>query len=307
MGDGHAGIITDVESQPVARLTDARNIGCFGGEGKHGSKCGAMFELEVAGPGDVLVRDDEQVDGGARVDIADGECLAVFDDLRDWDIPGGHAAEKAIGHAAILAGGSRLVDGGSDGGSTRNFGEPTILGMADPLSLLWSPVCAVGSHGRSGPNAQICVSVFGASVVADRPRLQVNLWKDNYTHDLVSERGTLAITVLAEAQAPLVERLGLVSGRDGDKLEGAVFALTAAGDPYFPDGVALIDCAVLSSFELGDATGFLVAVRERRWLTGSPVLDRQRMHELLEPEFAAKWEAKLARSLAGYRDAMTWG
>ena len=178
--------------------------------------------------------------------------------------------------------------------------------MADPLSQFWSPVCAVASHGRNGPNAQICVSVFGASVVQDRPRLQVNLWKDNYTHDLVGESGALAITVLAESQAALVERLGLTSGRDGDKLAGTGFALTASGDPYFAEGAAMIDCTVLGTFDLGDATGFLVAVRERRWLSDAPVLTRPRMHELLGPEFAAKWEAKLGRSLDGYRDAMVW-
>jgi len=186
-------------------------------------------------------------------------------------------------------------------------GPPHNAGVADPLSQFWSPVCAVGSHGANGPNAQICVSVFGASVVQDRPRLQVNLWKDNYTHDLARESGTLAITVLAESQVALVERLGLTSGRDGDKLTDTGFALTESGDPYFPGGAALIDCAVLSTFDLGDATGFLVAVRERRWLSDAPVLTRPRMHELLGPEFAAKWEAKLGRSLAAYRAQMVWG
>jgi len=182
--------------------------------------------------------------------------------------------------------------------------------MADPLSQFWGPVCAVGSHGANGPNAQICVSVFGASVVQDRPRLQVNLWKDNYTHDLVRESGTLAITVLAESQVALVERLGLTSGRGGDKLADTGSALTASGDPYFPGGAAMIGCTVLSTFDLGDATGFLVAVRERRWLPQSsdaPVLTRSRMHELLGPEFAAKWEAKLGRSVDGYREQMVWG
>ena len=173
----------------------------------------------------------------------------------------------------------------------RNSGRPSVL---------------LVHMARMVPNAQICVSVFGASVVQDRPRLQVNLWKDNYTHDLVRESGTLAITVLAETQASLVERLGLVSGRDHDKLAGTDFALTANGDPYFPGGAALIDCAVLSTFDLGDATGFLAAVRERRWLDDVPVLTRPRMQELLGPEFAAKWNAKLGRSLDGYRDAMVW-
>jgi len=178
--------------------------------------------------------------------------------------------------------------------------------MADPLSQFWAPVCAVGSHGANGPNAQICVSVLGASVVPDRPRLQVNLWKDNHTHDLVHETGTLAITVLTESQVGLVERLGLVSGRDGDKLADTGFAITTSGDPYFPTGAALIDCAVLSEFDFGDATGFLVAVRERRWLSDVPPLTRPRMHELLGPEFAQKWEAKLGRSVDAYREQMVW-
>src|SRR5687768_526075 len=84
----------------------------------------------------------------------------------------------------------------------------------------WEPVCSVGSHGARGVNAQICVSIFGASIVPDRPRLLVMLWKSNYTHDLVHESGTLAITLLSEAQHPLLEPLGLHSGRDSEPGRG---------------------------------------------------------------------------------------
>jgi len=66
----------------------------------------------------------------------------------------------------------------------------------DPLSYLWAPLCAVGSHGER-PNAQICVAVFGASIVPDRPRVLVGLWKENHTHDLVARAGTLAVTLLS--------------------------------------------------------------------------------------------------------------
>jgi flavin reductase (DIM6/NTAB) family NADH-FMN oxidoreductase RutF len=71
----------------------------------------------------------------------------------------------------------------------------------DILSAFWAPLCAVGSHGPQGPNAQVCVSIFGASIVPERPRLLVVLHKTNLTHDLVAESGTLAVTAISPASA----------------------------------------------------------------------------------------------------------
>lgn len=176
----------------------------------------------------------------------------------------------------------------------------------DVLSLFWSPACAVGSHGPDGPNAQMCVSVFGAGVVPDRPRLLVNLWKDNHTASLVSEVGTLAITVLSEAQAGLMDVLGLRSGADGSKLGETPFELTAYGDPYFPAGFALLECEVIERFDFGDAWAFLVAVRDRRRLSAAAPMTRERMMTLAGEEMRARWSAKIAGSLPAYRDAMRW-
>jgi flavin reductase (DIM6/NTAB) family NADH-FMN oxidoreductase RutF len=104
----------------------------------------------------------------------------------------------------------------------------------------WEPVCAVGAHAAGVMNAQICVSVFGVSIVESMPRLIVVLWKTNYTHELVQRSGTLACTLLTEAQVNLLEPLGMRTGRDErspqGKLSGLDFRLTDAGDPYFPGG-----------------------------------------------------------------------
>ena len=105
----------------------------------------------------------------------------------------------------------------------------------DVLSSFWSPLCAIGARGEGGadappnapPNAQICVSVFGASIVPEQPRVLVSLSKTNYTHELVIASGTLSVTALSASQLPLLEPLGLRSGRDGDKLAGLEVALTA--------------------------------------------------------------------------------
>ena len=135
--------------------------------------------------------------------------------------------------------------------------------MAELLSHFWAPLCAVGSHGSRGPNAQICVSVFGASIVPERPRLLVVLSNTNYTTELVSESGTMAITVLSQSQAGLLRPLGLQSGRDASKLEGIDFSETPEGDPIFDAGVGYLRAALIRSYHLGDSTAFLCAVQDR--------------------------------------------
>lgn len=176
----------------------------------------------------------------------------------------------------------------------------------DVLSSFWAPVCAVGSHGPGGPNAQVSVSVFGASIVPEQPRLLAGLYKTNYTTALVEAAGTLAISVLGERQAALLERLGIDSGHDTSKLAGLDYQLTPAGDPYFPDSAALIDCRVIDALDGGDALFFLCAVTDRRWLTEQEPLDRFRAIALAGPGFWTRWPEKQARERAASRAVMRW-
>jgi flavin reductase (DIM6/NTAB) family NADH-FMN oxidoreductase RutF len=176
----------------------------------------------------------------------------------------------------------------------------------DILSAFWSPLCAVGSHGPQGPNAQICVSVFGASIVPERPRLLVVLHKTNYTHDLVLAAGTLAITALSTSSALLLEPLGLRSARQGPKLQGLDYRCTAAGDPYFPGGVAMLECEVLDRSDLGDATSFLAAVRDRRALAGGEPLGWQAAKSIVGEDFLRRWAEKSALEREAAARTMTW-
>jgi flavin reductase (DIM6/NTAB) family NADH-FMN oxidoreductase RutF len=175
----------------------------------------------------------------------------------------------------------------------------------DPLSYFWSPLCAVGSHGER-PNAQICVSVFGASIVPERPRLLIGLWRENLTHDLVASAGTLAITLLSREQTDLLEPLGLRSGRGGDKLAGLDYALTPAGDPYFTAGTGYVDAEVIDAFDWGDATGYLVAVRTRERLSATEPLAWADARPLLPASFLERWDEKSRRDQAAARAVMRW-
>jgi len=134
----------------------------------------------------------------------------------------------------------------------------------------------------------------------------VGLYRTNYTTELVQQSGTLAVSLLAESQAGSLGPLGLESGRDGPKLDGLGCALTPSGDPYFPDSVGMLDCAVIESFDMGDAMAFLCAVRERRSLAGGAPLTTTRLRELASADFLARWGAKNLREQALSRESMHW-
>lgn len=174
------------------------------------------------------------------------------------------------------------------------------------LSHFWAPLCAIGSHGDAGPNAQICVSVFGASIVPERPRLLVVLSNTNFTTGLVAASGTVAITVLGHGQAGLLAPLGLHSGRDGKKLASVAHTLTTARDPAFPAGSAgWMAAEVLSATSLGDSTAFLVAVREREDGAAAP-LSWQAAKAVVGEDFLRRWAEKSVREQAAAREAMHW-
>lgn len=173
------------------------------------------------------------------------------------------------------------------------------------LSHFWAPLCAVGSHGAGGPNAQVCVSVFGASIVPERPRVLVVLSNTNYTTELVRASGTVAVSVLGETQAGLLAPLGLRSGRDGPKLDGLTFELTAAGDPIFPGGGGWLAGEVLEQFSLGDSTAFLIAVREQA-AGNSLALSWQAAKLVVGDGFLARWAEKSGREQEAARHAMHW-
>jgi flavin reductase (DIM6/NTAB) family NADH-FMN oxidoreductase RutF len=161
------------------------------------------------------------------------------------------------------------------------------------LSNLWTPLVAVTSaHGgvRSG---QIAVSVHGASIVPQRPRLTAALWKRNLTHDLVRESGVFAVHLLGEDQDEVVYSLGLRSGRDGDKLDGLVSGAGVTGCPLLAEYLAVFECRVLSAMDGGDMTVFLGEVVAMDGREGAPLWWRD-LRPRMPAEQAAIWDRKIA-------------
>jgi flavin reductase (DIM6/NTAB) family NADH-FMN oxidoreductase RutF len=174
------------------------------------------------------------------------------------------------------------------------------------LSLFWTPLVAVGCSDGDRLNAQISLSNFGASIVPDRPRLLSVLYKSNYTHDLVEAKGSFSISVLGADQAGLLRPLGFVSGRDHDKLAGLEIALTPLGNPILTASLGWLDCEVIDTFDLGDATAFLAAVTEtKRFRTGEPLFWYKVRHDLPQ-SWLDEWERKITADIERSRTSMLW-
>jgi len=141
--------------------------------------------------------------------------------------------------------------------------------------------------------------------VPERPRLLVVLSRTNYTNELVRECGTLSITVLGRDHLPLLEPLGLHSGRDGDKLAGLDYELDAEGNPVFPGGAGALSCRVIDQYEMGDSTAFLSAVSGRTEGQALPLTWRA-ARGVVGEAFLARWAEKSAREQEAARAAMKW-
>ena len=168
---------------------------------------------------------------------------------------------------------------------------------ARALSHFWTPLVAVTSAHAGVRSGQIAGSVHGASIVPQRPRLTAALWKRNFTHDLVRDSGVFAVHLLRDDQDELVYRLGLRSGRDGDKLDGLSLRKGATGCPVLEDCLAWYECRVLNTMDGGDMTVFLGEVVAMAGQEGVPLWWRD-LRGRMPPEHTAAWERKIAADIA---------
>ncbi len=174
--------------------------------------------------------------------------------------------------------------------------------IAPMLGQLWSPIAAVSSHWDGQDNAQICVSIGGASIVAEKPRVVVQIYKTNHSHGMISDSGAFALNFPRAGQLDWVRDFGLFSRRDRDKLESLQFSRGKTGSPLFADCWGWLDCRVVNAMDGGDMTCFLAEVVDGRTVgPGQPLWwrdARQRIPEEWLREYSEKQTGEVAYSRA---------
>lgn len=173
------------------------------------------------------------------------------------------------------------------------------------LSLLWTPLVAVTAAHDGRENGQIAVSAHGASIVPDRPRLLVQLYKTNLTHEIVLASGAFALNVLRHDQLDLAHELGFVSGRTAEKLERIPHSRAASGSPVLDDCLGWLDCRVINQMDGGDMTCFLADVIGGRLLSPGQPLWWREMRERMPAAWQQEWDDKIGREIQVSRATMT--
>ena len=166
------------------------------------------------------------------------------------------------------------------------------------LSWFWTPLVVVTAAAGGRRSGQVAVSVHGASIVPQRPRLSVGLWKTNLTHDLVLASGAFAVHLLRDDQLDLVEHLGLQSGHELDKLATIEHTEGSTGAPLLRDCLGLFECRVVNRMDAGDHTLFLGDVVFSETLSdGTPLWTRD-LRARWPQALLDRWNAQNARNIA---------
>ncbi|MHB8577136.1 MAG: flavin reductase family protein [Dehalococcoidia bacterium] len=171
------------------------------------------------------------------------------------------------------------------------------------LSQLWTPLVAITASWQGRDNGQIAVSAHGASIVPDRPRVLVQLYKRNLTHDFVRGSAAFALHLLRADQLELAHQLGFVSGHTAAKLGDFAFRRGETGAPVLEDCVGHIECRVINAMDGGDMTCFLADVvagsmHEGPFDAALPVLWWWDMRRRMPAAWQAEWDAKMVQELA---------
>ena len=161
------------------------------------------------------------------------------------------------------------------------------------MSHLWSPIAAVTSGWEGKFNAQIAVAISAASIVPSQPRVLVQIYKRNLSHELIYRSGAFAVNFLRQDQLQLIPDFGLVSGRDKDKLDGVVYELGTSGSPVLKDRWGYLDCRVVNALDGGDMTCFLGEIVEGdTGCDGGPLWWRDAARQLPQ-EVMEEWDRKI--------------
>ncbi len=185
--------------------------------------------------------------------------------------------------------------------------------IAPIMGNLWSPIAAVSSRWQGHSNAQLCVSIGGASIVPEQPRVVVQIYKTNHSHEMITNSGAFALNFPRAGQLEWIRDFGMRSGRDCDKLAGVGHSLGETGSPLFSDCWGWLDCRVVNAMDGGDMTCFLADVVDGRTVShGQPLWwrdARQRIHEDWMRAYTEKQTLEVASSRAHMNDIdlAPWG
>ena len=177
--------------------------------------------------------------------------------------------------------------------------------IAPIMGNLWSPLAVVSSHWQGRDNAQLCLSIGGASIVPERPRVVTHIYKTNHSHEMIAGSGAFALNFLRADQLELIDRFGMHSGRNLDKLEGLDYKKGETGSPLLSDCWGWLDCRVVNAMDGGDMTCFLAEVVDGLTLSDAQPLVWRDARALMPEDWLRAYSEKQSGEVAASRATMS--
>ena len=172
------------------------------------------------------------------------------------------------------------------------------------LGRLWAPLAAVTSQWEEQVSAQICMAISNASIVPQRPRVLVQIYKGNYSHHIIYGSGAFALNFLGRHQLDLLREFGFFSGRDKDKLAGIDYDTGVTGSPVLKDCWGYLECRVVNAMDGGDLTCFLAEVAEGNVLMDGDPLGAREARRMIPPDWNEQWDSRLKENVEISRKIM---
>jgi flavin reductase (DIM6/NTAB) family NADH-FMN oxidoreductase RutF len=176
------------------------------------------------------------------------------------------------------------------------------------LSSLWSPIMAVTTCVGDRTNGQIAVAGLSAGVLPEAPRVLLELWKSNLTHDLVLASGVFALHLLPEApdsaletSLSLVRLLGLRSGRDGDKMASLEWQPGITGSPILASALSYVEGRVIATLDCDELTVYVADVVAGERLREGEPLSLPGLHRKAPPDLLDAWRMNRAEQVDAAR------
>ena len=134
--------------------------------------------------------------------------------------------------------------------------------ILEPNTTLYPVAVVLITTGAETPNVMTCNRVVSCS--AEPPRLAVSVRPDRRSHALIRLCGEFVVNIPTAAQSGLCDYLGVVSGRDEDKIAIAGLVLAQAlkvSTPLLADCPVNIECTVEHEIDLDSHTLFIGLVQ----------------------------------------------
>ena len=133
--------------------------------------------------------------------------------------------------------------------------EHEASAISSALANLTNGVYVLGS--RRGREMTAMTASWVSQVSERPPYVAVAIRDDRYTHDVVLDSSTFALSVLRDDQVAVATHFAETSGEYHDKLYGIPYGQSPNGSPILLDCLAYLDCRVLDTARAGDHTVFI--------------------------------------------------